>query len=40
MPYYPTPIFMPTYTPIKGFYFRQLSLRGLIYTNPNLKDKV
>ena len=39
-PYYPTPVFMPTYTPIKGSYSHQPSLGGPMDTNPTLKDKV
>ena len=40
IPYCPALVFIPTYTPIKGFYSRQLSLRGPIDTNPAPKDKV
>jgi hypothetical protein len=40
IPYCLTPVFMPTYTPIKGSYSHQPSLRGPIDTNPNPKDKV
>ena len=39
-PYCPTPVFMPTYTPIKGSHFRQLSFGGPMDTNPNPKDKI
>ena len=41
MPYYPTPIFIPTYTPTKASrsYSYQLSLKGPIDTNPTPKGK-
>ena len=40
IPYYPTPVFMPTNIPIKGSDSHSLSLKGPIYTNPNPKDIV
>jgi len=38
-PYYPAPVFMPTYTPIKGSHSCQPSLKGPMDTNPAPKDK-
>ena len=40
IPYYPTPVFIPTCTPTKGSYSYQLLLSSPIDTNPTPKDKV
>ena len=38
-PYQPTSAFLPTYTPTKGSYSRQLLLSSPIDTNPAPKDE-
>ena len=38
-PYCPTPVFMPTRTPIKGFYSRQLLLGRPMDINLTFKDE-